>query len=61
MDKCPGGQNGVPHHCPRTKYRKKMKRSEEISGTTLNAPTLAFQGSQKQKRERKDLKKYLKR
>jgi len=46
---------------PEQNIEKRMKRSEEISGTTLNAPTLAFQGSQKQKRERKDLKKYLKR
>jgi len=46
---------------PEQNIEKRMKRNEEISGTTLNAPTLAFQGSQKQKRERKDLKKYLKR
>ena len=38
-----------------------MKTAYEISGTTLNAPTFALQGSQKQKRERKNLRKYLKR
>ena len=46
---------------PEQNIEKRMKRNEEISGTTLNAPTLAFQGSKKQERERKDLKKYLKR
>ena len=46
---------------PEQNIEKRIKRNEEISGTTLNTPTLALQGSQKQKRERKDLKKYLKR
>ena len=38
-----------------------MKTVSETSGTILNAPTFMLQGSQKEKRERKDLRKYLKR
>ena len=45
---------------PEQNIEKRIKR-KEISGTTLNAPTFALQGSQKQKRERKNLRKYLKR
>ena len=40
---------------------KRMKTAQETSGTTLNVPTFALQGSQKEKRERKDQRKYLKR
>ena len=43
---------------------KRMKRIEDSlrdSGTTLNAPTFELQGSQKKKRKRKGLRKYLKR
>ena len=47
---------------------KRMKRIEDslrntvtVSGTTLNAPTFELQGSQKKKRKRKGLRKYLKR
>ena len=45
---------------------KRMKRIEDslrntvtVSGTTLNAPTFELQGSQKKKRKRKGLRKYL--
>ena len=38
-----------------------MKTTEETSGTTLNAPSFALEGSQKEKREGKDVRKYLKR
>ena len=38
-----------------------MKTAYETSRTTLNAPTFASQGSQKEKRERKDPRKNLKR
>ena len=38
-----------------------MKTAEETSGTTINATTFALKGSQKEKRERKDQRKYLKR
>ena len=37
---------------PEQNIEKRIKRNEEISGTTLNAPTLALQGSQKQEREK---------
>ena len=43
---------------------KRMKRTEDslrTSGTTLNAPTFELQASQKKKRKRKGLRKYLKR
>ena len=43
---------------------KRMKRNEdsqETSGTTLNTPTFTLQGSQKEIRKKKDLRKYLKR
>ena len=39
---------------------KRMKINEDSLRTTLNTPTFALQGSQKEKRERKDLRKYLK-
>ena len=38
-----------------------MKTAYETSRTTLNATTFALLGSQKEKREREDLRKYLKR
>ena len=38
-----------------------MRTVSETSGTRLNAQTFVLQGSQKEKRERKDLGKYLKR
>ena len=38
-----------------------MKTAKETSGTTLNATTFTLEGSQKENRERKDLRKYLKR
>ena len=40
---------------------KRMKRTEEASGATLNAPTFESWGSQKKKRKKKCLRKYLKR
>ena len=43
---------------------KRMKRIgavSETSGTTLNAPIFELYGSQKKKRKRKGLRKYLKR
>ena len=43
---------------------KRMKRIEDTlmtTGTTLNAPTFALQGSHKKNRKRKGLRKYLKR
>ena len=43
------------------KKRMKKKENEDTSGTTLNTPTFTLQGSQKEKNERKDLRKYLKR
>ena len=43
------------------KRMKRMKTTEETSGTTLNAPSFALEGSQKEKREGKDVRKYLKR
>ena len=41
--------------------KKKMKTLWETTGTTLNTPTFELQGSQKEKKERNDLRKYLKR
>ena len=43
--------------------REKLKTNEvsENSGTMLNAPTSILQGCQKEKRERRGQKKYLKR
>ena len=38
-----------------------MKTAYETSGTTVNTSTFALQGPGKEKRERKDLQKYLKR
>ena len=40
---------------------KKSKTISETSRTTLNTPTCKLQGSQKKKRKRKGLRKYLKR
>ena len=40
---------------------KELRTVSETSGTTLNAPTFNLQGSQKEKRKRKGLRKYLKR
>ena len=40
---------------------KDMKRAYKTSGTTLNAPTFTLEGSQEEKREIKDMRKYLKR
>ena len=58
MDKGPGGQNGGNHYC-RAEYGEKDEDSlRDLS--TLNTP-FAVQGSWKEKRERKDLRKYLKR
>ena len=36
-----------------------MKRISATSGTTLNVPAFELQGSQKKKRKRKGLRKYL--
>ena len=41
--------------------KKKMRTVSETSGITLNKPTFALQASQKEKTERKGLRKYLKR
>ena len=43
------------------KRMKKLRTVSETSVPTLNAPTLELQGSQKKKRKRKGLRKYLKR
>ena len=54
----------VPITAMEQKKQKRMKRNEDSirdSGTTLNAPTFELYVSQKEKRERKDLRKYLKR
>ena len=40
---------------------KRMRTVSETSGTTLNAPIFELSGSQKKKRKRKGLRKYLKR
>ena len=41
--------------------KKKKKTAKETFGTTLNAQAFPLYGSQKEKKERKDLRKYLKR
>ena len=38
-----------------------MRTLSETSGTTLNVPVFELQGSQKKKRKRKGLRKYLER
>ena len=38
-----------------------MRKISETSETTLDAPTFELQGSQKKKRKKKGLRKYLKR
>ena len=43
------------------KKKKKKNTAKETFGTTLNAPAFPVYGSQKEKKERKDLRKYLKR
>ena len=43
------------------KIMKRIEDSLKTSGTTLNAPTFKLEGSQKKKRKRKGLRKYLKR
>ena len=43
------------------KRMKKMKTPKETFGRTLKAPTFSLSKSQKEKRERKDQRKYLKR
>ena len=41
--------------------KQKKKTAKETVGTTVNAQTFPLYGSQKEKRERKDLRKHLKR
>ena len=41
------------------KERNEMKTAPKTAGTTLNAPIFTLQVSKKDKRERKDLTKYL--